>query len=169
MKLTVKEYSSRFKVSPQAVYQKIDKGLLKVEIVDGVKHVLVDDEEVKALEQEPESWGAQVGIYLAQLVEQVRERDVRIAKLETRQEVTETEWRKSLKAKDKEIKRLTKSLEKARQEEVNTLKEAFFELKALKQIQLAAPVKKQEEEAIDLEEVKPKKDKKKNKKKGKKK
>ena len=43
-KLTVIEYSKFFNISKQAVYQKIKKKVLEIEVIDGVKYILVQDD-----------------------------------------------------------------------------------------------------------------------------
>jgi len=47
-KLTAIEYAKLFSISKQAVYQKIKKGVVSVENIDGVKYILVQDDDFKA-------------------------------------------------------------------------------------------------------------------------
>lgn len=51
MKLTVKEYASNFKITVQAVYQKLNKGTLKSIEENGKKYIIVEQADVKQLEQ----------------------------------------------------------------------------------------------------------------------
>ncbi len=123
-KMSVSEYASTFKVSVQSVYQKIKRGSLKSVEENGIKYVLLDNNDVKP-------------------------------NLKPKVESDCKDLLKLIKSQQKEIKRLTKELTKAKNEEVQTLKAFIGEMK-----QLAAPVPKEE----DIIEVKTKKNKKKKKK-----
>ncbi len=127
MKLTVKEYASQFNISVQAVYQKLNKGLLKQIKENGRKYVVVDSVEVKAVENS------------------IKEVDKPLVK----------ELLKQLKSKDKEIKRLTKQLEKCSKGKEKVLLNYISELK---QLQITH---RQSEEIIEIKPEKKKKKKKK--------
>ena len=43
--MLVQEYAELFKISPQSVYQRIKTGSLTSEVIDGVKHVIVEGEQ----------------------------------------------------------------------------------------------------------------------------
>lgn len=47
MKLTVSEYATEFKTSVQSVYQRIKRGTLKSVEENGIKYVVVEEEEIK--------------------------------------------------------------------------------------------------------------------------
>jgi predicted DNA-binding protein YlxM (UPF0122 family) len=49
MKLTVKEYATKFNISVQAVYQRLNKNTLRYVVENGVKFVLVEDTDLKAI------------------------------------------------------------------------------------------------------------------------
>ena len=49
IKLTVKEYSDRYNITKQAVYNKIKRGTLDVEVVNGVKYIVENN--IKPLNQ----------------------------------------------------------------------------------------------------------------------
>ena len=153
MKLTVKEYSSRFKISVQAVYQKLNSGALKSVIINGRKYVIVDKEDIKSVKQPLVKAVEQAT--LKYLFKQVKIQEKIIERLE-----------KKLDKKDKDIKKLNKQLLKSSSSEKDTLLSFISELKQLK-LQAPSQVNK-EEEIIDIKEEKPK-SKKKHKKKGKKK
>jgi hypothetical protein len=55
-KLTVTQYARKFDITTPGVYKRIKKGKLKVEIIKGVKHVLVDSDSInnKNIEQDKE-------------------------------------------------------------------------------------------------------------------
>ncbi len=42
-KLTVKQYANIHKITPQAVYSRVNRGDLQVEEIDGVKYIIIDD------------------------------------------------------------------------------------------------------------------------------
>ncbi len=128
MKLTVKEYASQFNISVQAVYQKLNKGLLKQIKENGRKYVVVDSVEVKAVENS------------------IKEVDKSLVK----------ELLKQLKSRDKEIKRLTKQLEKCSKGKEEVLLSYISELK---QLQIS---QRQSEEIIEIKPEKKKRKKKKN-------
>jgi len=142
MKLTVKEYSTKFKISAQAVYQKLNKGTLKSIEENGIKYVTVDSKAFKELEQPLEQ------VSLNYLFKQLENKDSKINKLE-----------KKLDDKNKEIKKLNKKLINSIQNEKQTLISFISELKHL---QLKAPVNI-DDDIIDVKEKK-KKSKKKRKK-----
>ena len=143
-KLSVKEYASRFKISAQAVYQKLNKGTLKFVKVDGVKYVLVDAGTgslgVKAVEQDVEQPLVQI---LNKQIEKLN---------------------KQIRKKDKEIERLNKELLNSVKAEKDTLLKYISELKQLQLI-----TKPKEEDPIDAELEPTAKSKKKKKSKNKKK
>lgn len=109
MKLTVKEYSTHFKVSVQSVYQRIKKGTLKSIEKNGVKYVITDDVSTKEVDNPIEQ----------PLVKELVK-----------------DFNKVLKRKDKEIRRLTKALEKCKDSKSEVLLQYIQEMK---QLQLAAP------------------------------
>lgn len=47
--MTVKEYAIKHEVSKQSVYDRINRGTLQVEIIEGVKHVIESSSQVKPL------------------------------------------------------------------------------------------------------------------------
>lgn len=157
MKLTVKEYASRLKVSVQSVYQRIDKGTLKYIVENDKKYVIVDKEEIKPLEQEPENFGKMIGQQVVQLLQQVREKDIRIAKLEERIDQRDKEINKL----HKDIKRLNKEVKESMRNEKETLMRVIGEIK---QLQIEAPIISAHKDDEDIIEVKEKKKKKRKKK-----
>ena len=127
MKLTVSEYATEFKTSVQSVYQRIKRGTLKSIEENGIKYVLVDDNEVKpTLNPDIES-GCK-------------------------------DLLKLIKSQQKEIKRITKALEKAQNGKSEVLEKFIFEMQ-----RLSAPEEK-EEEIIEVKDKKKKSKKKKKKK-----
>lgn len=147
MKMTVKEYSSKFKISVQAVYQKLNKGALKSVEENGIKYVIVDKESIKAVEQPLIKAVEQVS--LKYLLKQLKIRDKKIERIE-----------KKIDKKDKEIKKLNKQLLQSNSSEKDTLLSFISELK---QLQLKAPIQeyKNDKDIIDVKEKKKKKSKKK--------
>jgi len=133
MKLTVKEYSTKFKISAQAVYQKLNKGTLKSIEENGIKYVVVDSKEFQELEQPLEQ------VSLNYLFKQLENKNSKINKLE-----------KKLDEKNKEIRKLNKKLIGSVQNEKQTLISFISELK---QLQLKAPVNI-DEDIIDVKEKK---------------
>jgi hypothetical protein len=111
MKLTVKEYASRFKISVQAVYQRLNKGTLKSIEENGTKYVLVDKKDIKEIEQplkqENDDYFKEV---VKDLFKQLKEKDEKIESLEDK-----------IAKRDKEIKKLNKRLLKSVQAEKQTL------------------------------------------------
>ncbi len=150
MKLTVKEYASKFKISVQAVYQKLKSGTLKSVIENGTKYVIVDKKAIKAVEQPLVKAVEQVS--LKYLLKQLKIRDKKIESLENR-----------INKKDKEIKKLNKQLFQSTSDEKDTLLNFISELK---QLQLQAPIQdyKIDEEVIEVKEKDKKKKSKKKKK-----
>ena len=140
MKLTVSEYSTQFKTSVQSVYQRIKRGTLKSVEENGVKYVIVEEESIK------DDLNSEFKMTLERAFKTI--------------EYLQNEN----KAMRKEIKRLTKALEKAQAGENQTLKEVFHELKMLKQLP-SSSVMTQEEDVIEVKEDKSKKKKSKKKKK----
>lgn len=146
MKITVKEYASKFQVSVQSVYQRINKGTLKCIEEDGKKFVVVDKKEVKGIEQPlEESSKLFTDKVLKGLLKQVENRDERIGYLED-------ENRKL----QKEVKRLNKKLLQSVENEKQTLLNFIGEQKKL--------IAHKEDEFIEVVEASPKKKKKKKKK-----
>lgn len=43
--ISVKEYSEQYKISKQAIYSKIQRGILKVEVKDNIKYIIVNIEQ----------------------------------------------------------------------------------------------------------------------------
>ena len=142
MQLTVKEYSSKFNISVQAVYQKLKSGALKSVIINGTIYVVVDKKDIKALEQPLVKEVEQVS--LKYLLKQLKIRDKKIASLEDK-----------IDKKDKQIKKLNKQLLQSTSAEKDTLLSFISELK---QLQLKAPVQdyKIDEDIIDVKEKKKK-------------
>jgi len=147
MKLTVKEYSSRFNISVQAVYQKLKSGTLKSITMNGTKYVVVERKDIKVLEQPLVKAVEQVS--LKYLLKQLKIRDKKIESLEDK-----------IDKKDKQIKKLNKQLLQSTSAEKDTLLSFISELK---QLQLKAPVQdyKIDEDIIDVKEKKKSKKKKK--------
>jgi len=148
MKLTVKEYASQFKISVQAVYQKLKTGALTAVIENGTKYVIVDKESIKSIKQPLVKEVEQVS--LKYLLKQLKTRDKKIASLENKVDKAA-----------KEIKKLNKQLLQSTSSEKDTLLSFISELK---QLQLQAPVQyKIDEEIIEAKEKKKKPKKKKKK------
>lgn len=118
MKLTVNEYAAQFKTSVQSVYQRIKRGSLNSVEENGVKYVIVEDETIKPfLNATVENEFKEV----FKIVERLQEEN---------------------KALRKENKRLTKKLEKAKDDRADTLLQFIGEMK-----RLSAPVN---DEIIDV-------------------
>jgi len=145
--ITVREYAERFKTSVQSVYNRIKRGSLKAVERDGQKFVIIDDEELKTVENE-----LQIGLkeslkpvlndgmmqwidFLAKELDRLQEETAKLLK---------------------ENRRLVKKLEKCNKEQKKVLVSYIQELK---QIQL---MHQPSEEIIEAE-VKQKKKKKKSK------
>lgn len=150
MKLTVKEYASKFKISAQAVYQKINKGVVKCKEENGKKYIIVDEAEIKQLEQVSTNpfqlehnpftndFGSFVSKELKHLLKQNKAKDRKIEQLE-----------KKLFKKIKEIKKLNKQLVQSVENEKHTLLSFINEQKKL--------LEHKAEEPIDVEVKKSKK------------
>jgi len=108
MKLTVKEYASKFKISVQAVYQQLNKGTLNSLEENGKKYVLVDSSSIKPFKQEVEQEVVQV---LNKQIEKLNKR---------------------LRKKDREIERLNKELLNSVKSEKDTLLKYISELNQLR-------------------------------------
>ena len=156
MKLTVKEYASKFNISVQAVYQKLNKGTLNSIEEDGKKYVLVDKKEVKEIKQPLEQdLNNFFSSEIKDLFKLLKTRDQRIVELEDQ-----------LKKKDKEIKKLNKEVVKTKNNENKTLHEFIYELKQIKQLpEVIATGNNEEVMEAEIEDTKKKKSKKKKKKK----
>jgi len=143
MKLSIKEYSEFKSISPQAVYQATNKGTLDHVVENGKKYVMVDDREVKEVNQSVEQTDKQVLI---------------------------NDLLNQLKDKDKQIQKLTKKLLKCSSSKEEVLLKYIAELKNLEtKNQLPTPKAvaadpEPEAEEAELEEAKPTKKKKKKKK-----
>ncbi len=131
MKMTVKEYATAYNTSIQSVYKRIQRSTIHTVKENNTIYVIVDDKEVEEVVTPVQS------NHCTELLDIIRRRD------------------KEVKSLNKEIKRLTKSLEKAKSEENTTLKEVYHELKLLKQ--LPAKPTTIDDDVIDLEEMKKKK------------
>lgn len=136
MKLTVNEYAKEYKTSVQSVYQRIKRGSLKSIEENGIKYVIADSEPIKSIlnpsiENEFKE--------MFKMIERLQEQNI---------------------SKDKEIKRLTKKLEKCNKTKEDVFLQYISEIKTSHQ--LAAPVAK-EEDVIDIKPKKKKKSKKKKK------
>lgn len=138
MKMTVNEYATAYKVSPQSVYKRIQRGTIPTSKENGTVYVLVDDIEVEQSTQPVQSNDC------AELLDIIRRRD------------------KEVKILNKEIKRLTKELTKAQNGKNDVLEKFIFEMK---QLQLQAPTSSStfEEDVIDVKGKKGKKKKEKGK------
>ena len=149
MKLTVKEYSSRFNISVQAVYQKLKSGTLKSITMNGTKYVVVERKDIKVLEQPLVKVVEQVS--LKYLLKQLKIMDKKIGYLENK-----------INKKDKQIKKLNKKLLQSTSAEKDTLLSFIAELK---QFQIKAPAQnyKIDDDIIEVKEPKKKKKKSKNK------
>jgi len=133
MKLTVKEYATAYNVSIQSVYKRIQRSTIQTVKENNTIYVVVDNKEVEQSTQPVQSND------YAELLDIIRRRD------------------KEVKSLNKEIKRLTKRLEKAQSGENQTLKEVFHELRELKLI--SAPVPDHDNDVIEVQEEKPKENK----------
>ncbi len=132
MKMTVKEYATAYNISIQSVYKRIQRSTIHTVKENNTIYVIVDNKEVEEVVTPVQS------NHCTELLDIIRRRD------------------KEVKSLNKEIKRLTKSLEKAKSEENTTLKEVYHELKLLKQLP-AKPTTIDDDDVIDLEEMKKKK------------
>jgi len=101
--ISVSEYASMFKISVQAVYQRIQRQTLNTRKENGKVYIILENEEIK-----PD---------LNDLNDKVENDCKDLLKL--------------VKSQQKEIKRLTKALEQAKSEEVQTLKAFIGEMKQL--------------------------------------
>jgi len=129
MKLTVNEYSIEFKTSVQSVYQRIKRGSLKSIEENGIKYVVVEDNNIKPnLNPNVESDFKEVFKIVERLQKQIKE-------------------------KDKEIKRLTKQLAKCNKKSEGVYLSYIAELKHQ---QLKAPANI-DEDIIEVKEKKKKK------------
>ena len=127
MKLTVKEYASSFKITAQAVYQKLNKGTLKSIEENGKKYVIVEQADIKQLEQ-VSTKTIKVGNTpyidsffkkeIKKLNKQLNAKDKKIEQLE-----------KKLNKKEKEIKKLNKQLVQSNHNEKDTLLKFISEMK----------------------------------------
>ena len=110
MQLSIKDYASMKSISPQAVYQAINKGRLKTLVKNGKKYIVASAEEIKAVDEAVDQ-----GL------------DKSIVK----------DLMKQLKRKDKEIKQLMKQLINCGKSKEEVLVQYIQELK---QLQLPSPV-----------------------------
>ena len=146
-KLTVSEYAREFKTSVQSVYQRIKRKSLKSVEENGIKYVVLDtiagsDDVKSSLKPRVKSEFK----YLVKLIKRLQDQ---------------------IEFKDKEIRRLTKKLEKCSNSKSDVLLQYISELKLL---QLAAkPIDDDPIDVDDTDPVKRKKDKKRKKSKKKKK
>ena len=138
MKLTVKDYSSKFKISVQAVYQKLKSGTLKSVTVEGKKYVIVDKKDIKEVEQPLVKEVEQVS--LKYLLKQLKINEKKIERLEAK-----------LDKKEKDIKKLNKQLLKSSSSKKDTLLNFISELKQL-QLSYQPTATSDEEEIIDVED-----------------
>ncbi len=145
-KMSVAEYADSLKISVQSVYQKAKRGYLTTSKENGITYVLLEEDIKPDLNEDLKRIETDFKDYLNLIKPKDAKKDCK-------------DLLKIVKSQNKEIKRLTKELTKAKNEEVQTLKAFIGEMK-----QLSAP-KPAEEDFIDLEEEKPKKKKKKKKKK----
>lgn len=140
MKLTVNEYAKEFKTSVQSVYQRIKRGSLNWVEENGIKYVVLEEESIKPTLNPSVESGFKEAFKMVKRLQ------------------------KQNKAKDKEIRRLTKKLEKCGKGKEEVYLSYISELK---QLQLEAPVStyKDAEDIIDIKEEKKKKNKSKKKRK----
>ena len=126
MKLTVKEYASSFKITVQAVYQKLNKGTLKSIEENGKKYIIVEQAD-KQLEQVSTNQikvdnSSYIGTFfkkeIKKLNKQLNAKDKKVEQLE-----------KKLNKKEKEIKKLNKLLVQSNHNEKETLLKFISEMK----------------------------------------
>lgn len=152
MKLTVKQYASEFKISPQAVYQKIKRGTLNCIEEEGVKYIVVKKPKVKHIEQAPFNEVENKSVKSPSKVKHIEQGIVKDLLKQLKRK--DKEFKEILATKDKEIKRLSKKLEKSSAEKEKVY---LSYIQELKQLQIThAP-----SEVIDIEDDAPKKKKKK--------
>ena len=146
-KLTVSEYAAEFKTSVQSVYQRIKRGGLKSIKENGIKYVVIEsDTGSKKIKDTLKPEVKSEFKYLVKLIKRLQDQ---------------------IEDKDKEIKRLTKKLEKCNKTKEDVFLQYIQEIKTTHQ--LAAPVPDHDDDVIEVKEEKPKKKKVKNSKKKKKK
>lgn len=111
MKLTVKQYATKFNISVQAVYQRLNKGTLKSIEENGTKYVVVGKKDIQEVEQPLEQENAySFKQEVKDLFKQLKTKDEKIENLEDK-----------ISKRDKEIKKLNKQLLKSVQAEKQTL------------------------------------------------
>ncbi len=111
MKLTVGEYAAEHNLTVQSVYQRIKRGSLKSVESNGVKYVIVDNERIKhSLNTDVESMFKESFKELSKIIEKLQSQIFK---------------------KDKEIKRLTKSLEKCSKTKEHVFLQYINELQQL--------------------------------------
>lgn len=127
MKLTVKEYASNFRITVQAVYQKLNKGTLKSIEENGKKYIIVEQADIKQLEQvSTKTINAENSPYIdtflkkviKKLNKQLNAKDKKIEQLENK-----------LFKQFKEIKKLNKLLVQSNHNEKDTLLKFISEMK----------------------------------------
>ncbi len=126
MKLTVKEYATKYNVSIQSVYKRIKRGTLDTVKENNTIYVIVEVSGVEEVVVPIQSNDC------TELLDIIRRRD------------------KEVKSLNKEIQRLTKELTKAQNGKSEVLEKFIFEMQ-----QLSAPVQK-EEEIIEVKDKKKK-------------
>jgi len=142
MKLTVGEYAAKHNLTVQSVYQRIKRGSLKSIESNGVKYVVVDSESIKgSLNTDVESMFKEPFKEMSKIIEKLQNQ---------------------ISKKDKEIKRLTKALEKCNKTKEDVFLQYIQEIKTAPQ--LAAPVPDHDDNVIEVKEERSKKKKSKNKK-----
>ena len=133
MELSVKDYSELIGITIQGVYKRIKKGSVQTITRDGRKLVIVDSEEVKPVSKP--MYKPYSDKFLKKLVKKLN---------------------KKIDKKDLLIQRLNKSLERCGKSKEKVLIQYITELKELKEISAPAPV---EDNVIDVNPKKGKKNK----------
>ena len=111
MRLTVKEYATKFNISVQAVYQRLNKGTLKSIEENGTKYVVVGKKDIQEVVQPLEQDnGYSFKEEVKDLFKLLKTKDEKIENLEDK-----------ISKRDKEIKKLNKQLLKSVQAEKQTL------------------------------------------------
>lgn len=131
-KLTVSEYSEEIGKSKQSIYNRIKRGTLKSDVVDGVSYVYVDDV-IKPTVEQPIK---QLNTTLKQPFKNVNQSENTKLIFALKKQIKEDkkllkEYRAEIKSKDKEIKRLNKLLTAEKDVSIDILKQFIGEMKVL--------------------------------------
>jgi len=153
-KLTVSEYSQQIGKSKQSIYNRIKRGTLKSENIDGVSYVYVDSTIVKPIKP----LNTTINNETTQPIEKFNRNEIFILKRELKEyKKMLKECRATIKTKDKEIKRLNKSLYQEKDSSIDILKQFIGEMKVLSHKSNVVETEIIEEEEINQKKKKKKK------------